>query len=137
MYRNIIIDSIQCEYICICNAMEISLGVPLSFFFLIRANQSPPSTFSVTTHTVITIKHRVQTLIDASKEVGVEVYTEKIKYMLLSRQQNAGQNQDMKIGDRCFENVAQLRYLGKTIINQNLIQEEIKRRLNSGNACYH
>jgi hypothetical protein len=24
-----------------------------------------------------------------------------------------------------------------TITNQNLIQEEIKRRLNSGNACYH
>jgi hypothetical protein len=28
-------------------------------------------------------------------------------------------------------------YLGTTITNQNLIQEEIKRRLNSGNACYH
>jgi hypothetical protein len=24
-----------------------------------------------------------------------------------------------------------------TLTNQNLIQEEIKRRLNSGNACYH
>jgi hypothetical protein len=33
--------------------------------------------------------------------------------------------------------VAQFRYLGATITNQNLIQEEIKRRLNSGNACYH
>jgi hypothetical protein len=31
----------------------------------------------------------------------------------------------------------QFRYLGTTITNQNLIQEEIKRRLNSGNACYH
>jgi hypothetical protein len=28
-------------------------------------------------------------------------------------------------------------YLGMTITNQNLIQEEIKSRLNSGNACYH
>jgi hypothetical protein len=37
---------------------------------------------------------------------------------------------------RCFENVAQFRYLGMTI-SQNLIQEEIKRRLNLGNACYH
>jgi hypothetical protein len=27
--------------------------------------------------------------------------------------------------------------LGTTITNQNLIQEEIKRRMNSGNACYH
>jgi hypothetical protein len=33
--------------------------------------------------------------------------------------------------------VVQFRYLGVTITNKNLIQEEIKRRLNSGNACYH
>jgi hypothetical protein len=32
--------------------------------------------------------------------------------------------------------VSQFNYLG-TITNQNLIQEEIKRILNSGNACYH
>jgi hypothetical protein len=86
---------------------------------------------------VDTINKNTQTLIDASKEVGLEVNTEKTKYMLLSRHQNAGQNQDIKIGNRCFENVAQFRYLGTTIRNQNLIQEEIKRSLNSGNACYH
>ncbi|PNF43455.1 hypothetical protein B7P43_G11492 [Cryptotermes secundus] len=57
--------------------------------------------------------------------------------MLLSRHQNAGQYQAIKIGNRCFENVAQFRYSGTTITNQNLIQEEIKRRLNSGNAYYH
>jgi hypothetical protein len=39
--------------------------------------------------------------------------------------------------NRYFANVAQLRYLGTTITNQNLIQEEIKKRSNSGNACYH
>jgi hypothetical protein len=56
--------------------------------------------------------------------------------MLLSRHQNAGQNQDITIGNRCFKNVAQFRYLGTTMTNQNLIQEEIKTRLNSGNDCY-
>jgi hypothetical protein len=34
-------------------------------------------------------------------------------------------------------NVSQFKYLGTTVTNQNLIQEEIKRKLNSGNACYH
>jgi hypothetical protein len=33
--------------------------------------------------------------------------------------------------------VAQFRYLGTTVTNQNLIGEDNKRRLNSGNACYH
>jgi hypothetical protein len=36
-----------------------------------------------------------------------------------------------------FENVTQFRHLGMTAINQNMIQEEIKRRLDSGNACYY
>jgi hypothetical protein len=57
--------------------------------------------------------------------------------MLLSRHQNVGQNRDIKIAIRLLANVSQFRYLGMTVTNQNLIQEEIKRRLNSGNACYH
>jgi hypothetical protein len=39
-----------------------------------------------------TIKRNTHTLIDASKEVGLELNTEKTKYMLLFRHQNAGQN---------------------------------------------
>jgi hypothetical protein len=77
-------------------------------------------------------------LIDAGKEVGLEVNTEKTKYMLLSRQQNGGQNQDIKIGNRCFGNVEQFRYLGTTITNQNLIQGESRRltTLWTSTACY-
>jgi hypothetical protein len=41
-----------------------------------------------------TIKKNMETLIGSSKEVGLEVNTEKTKYMLLSRHQNAGQNYD-------------------------------------------
>jgi hypothetical protein len=48
--------------------------------------------------------------------------------MLLSLRQNAVQNHDIKIGDRFFENVAQLKYLGTTVTNQNFVPEEIKRR---------
>jgi hypothetical protein len=42
--------------------------------------------------------------------------------MLLSRRQNAGHTHGIKIANRCFENMAQLRYLGTTVTNQNLIE---------------
>jgi late competence protein required for DNA uptake (superfamily II DNA/RNA helicase) len=58
------------------------------------------------------IKKNMDILIDASKEVGLEVNTEKTKYMLLSRHQNAGQSYDIKMANRYFENVAKFRYLG-------------------------
>jgi hypothetical protein len=57
--------------------------------------------------------------------------------MLVSWDQNAVQTREIKIGNRSFENVSQFKYLGTTVTNQNFIREEIKRRLNSGNACYH
>jgi hypothetical protein len=51
------------------------------------------------------IKQKIETLIDAGKEVGLEVNAGKTKYMLLFRHQNAGQNHDMKIANRSFENI--------------------------------
>jgi hypothetical protein len=57
--------------------------------------------------------------------------------MLLFHYQNAGQNHDIKIANTSSENVSQFKYLGTTIINQNLIKEEIGRSLNSGNTYYH
>jgi hypothetical protein len=81
------------------------------------------------------MKKNIETLTDASKEVCLEVNTEKTNHMVLSGHQTEGQNRDIKIGNRSFENVAQVIYLGTTITNQNLIEEEIKGRLNSGNAC--
>jgi hypothetical protein len=47
-------------------------------------------------------KKDTETLIDASKEIGLEVNTKKTKYLLLSRHQNAGQNHDIKIGNGWF-----------------------------------
>jgi hypothetical protein len=51
--------------------------------------------------------------------------------MLLTRHQNAGQNHDINRANRCFQNVAHFKYLRMTVTNQNLIQEEIKSRLNA------
>jgi hypothetical protein len=83
-----------------------------------------------------TIKKNTEALIDASKEVSLEVNTEKTKYMLQSYHQNAGLNHNMKVVNRFFENVAKFKYLGRTVTNQSLIHEEIKSRLNSGNVWY-
>jgi hypothetical protein len=47
-----------------------------------------------------TINKSTQTLIDGSKEFDLDVYTEKTKYMLVSRDQNTGQNREIKIGNR-------------------------------------
>jgi hypothetical protein len=72
--------------------------------------------FSSTDNIDITNKN-TQTLIDASKEVGLEVNIEKTKYMLVSCDQSAGQNQDIKIRNSSFEKVSQFKYLGTTVTN--------------------
>jgi hypothetical protein len=74
-------------------------------------------------YNIDTIKKNTETLIDASKEVGLEINLEKTKYMLLSYHHNAGQNRDIKIANRSFENVSQFKYLRATVTNGNLIQE--------------
>jgi hypothetical protein len=73
-----------------------------------------------------TIKKKIQTLISASKVVGLEIKAEKTKYMLLSRHENADQNRDMKIVNRAFENVSQFKYLRITVTNQNLITNSME-----------
>jgi hypothetical protein len=99
-----------------------------------------------------TSKKNTEAVIDASKEVGLDVDTDKIKYMLMSSHQNAGkiiiitiyynyifyiiiilhyiiiQNNNMKIANKFLENVAKFKYLAATITNKNLIHGEINTR---------
>jgi uncharacterized protein involved in tellurium resistance len=49
----------------------------------------------------------------------------------------AGQKRSIKIVNWFFEGVANFSHLGTTLTDQNCMQEEIKNRLNSGNAGYH
>jgi hypothetical protein len=60
-----------------------------------------------------TIQRNTKALLDASKEVGLEVNPEKTKYMLVSRCQKAGQRQSINIGNRSFESVAKFKYQTK------------------------
>jgi hypothetical protein len=83
-----------------------------------------------------TIKENIEILLEASTDVGLEINAEKTKYMIMSRHPNSGQNQNIRIANESFENVATFKYLGTTLTNQNDIHDEIKSRLNSGNASY-
>ena len=55
----------------------------------------------------------------------------------MSRDQNAGRIQSVRIDNSTFGWVEGFKYLGTTLTNQNSIAEEIKSRMRSGNACYH
>jgi hypothetical protein len=82
-----------------------------------------------------TIKKNMETLNDARKDVGLGVNAEKTKNMLLSHHQNGGQNHHMKTPNGSFGNAAHFKYLAVTVTNQNLILENIKRRLNMGSVA--
>jgi hypothetical protein len=75
-----------------------------------------------------------ETLIDVSREDGLKIYVRETRDMLLSRHQNAGQDLDTDIAKRSFEKCVTILIFRNDSSNQNLIQEDIKRRLNSGNA---
>jgi hypothetical protein len=42
----------------------------------------------------------------------------------------------MRIVNRYFEHLAHIKIFRKTVVNQNLFQQEIKRRMYSGNISY-
>jgi uroporphyrinogen-III decarboxylase len=53
-----------------------------------------------------TMQKSTEFLLDASKEVAMEVNPEKNNYTLISRCKNAGQKHAIKIGNKSFENMS-------------------------------
>jgi signal recognition particle subunit SEC65 len=67
-----------------------------------------------------TIKENTENLLEASRDVGLEINAVKTK----SRHPNSGQNQNIRIANESFENVSKFKYLGTTLTNQNEINDE-------------
>jgi hypothetical protein len=61
---------------------------------------------------VHTIKKKREAVLAGSKEIGLEVNADKIKYMVISRDQNAGRSNDIKIDNCSFARLEVLEYLG-------------------------
>jgi hypothetical protein len=66
-----------------------------------------------------TIKKNAESLLYASKEIGLEVNSEKTKYMFTSCHQTAGQSNYIRVANKSFEKVAEFQYFGATLIDQN------------------
>jgi hypothetical protein len=81
------------------------------------------------------IKTNTEDLVVSSKDIGPEVNADRIKYMVMSQDQNAGRSHSIKNDNSSFEMVENFKYLGTTLTNQNYIQEEIKSRVKSGKTC--
>jgi len=86
---------------------------------------------------ILPILKNAEALVVTSKEIGLKVNADKTKYMVMSRNQDAGRSHNKKTDIIFFERVEEFKYLETTLTDQNSIQEKIKSRLKSGNACYH
>jgi len=53
----------------------------------------------------------------ATRETGLEVSADKTKYMIMSRDQNAGRIHSMRMDNSTFERVEEFKYLGTTLTN--------------------
>jgi hypothetical protein len=56
-----------------------------------------------------TLKENAEALVAATREIGLEVRADKTKYMVMSRDQNAGQNHSVRIDNSTFEMVKEFK----------------------------
>jgi hypothetical protein len=70
---------------------------------------------------VHTVKENAEALVVAIKEIGLEVNADKTKYMVMSRDRNAGRDDSVKIDNSSIERLEKFKYLGTTLTDQNSI----------------
>ena len=64
---------------------------------------------------VHTVKENAEALVVATKEIGLEVNADKVKYMVMSRDRNAGRGHSVNNDNISIERVEEFKYLGTTL----------------------
>jgi len=78
-----------------------------------------------------------EALLNTKKKIWLEVNAEKTKYAFMFHYRNTEKVRNLVTTNKSDENEAKCKYFRTTATDRNCIHEEIKSRLNSGNACYH
>ena len=73
-----------------------------------------------------TLKENAEFLVAATRETGLEVSADKTKYMVTSRDQNAGQTRSVRIDNSTLERVEEFKYLGTTLKIKILFQKKLR-----------
>jgi hypothetical protein len=70
--------------------------------------------FNLLGNSINTILENTQILFEASKDISLKINAGMTKYMIISRHQNSGEDQNIRVSNESFENMAKLNYLGTT-----------------------
>jgi hypothetical protein len=74
-------------------------------------------------NSIYAMKDNTESLLEANRDVGLEINAEKTKYMIISHHLNSGQNQTIRIANESFESVATFKYLGMTQIRMTFMMK--------------
>jgi hypothetical protein len=73
----------------------------------------------------------------ASKEIGLEVNSEKTKYMSKSRHQTAGQSNYIRVATKSFGKVTKFKYLGATLMNKFEKRMQLSHTIHWSSSALH